>query len=93
KDEVRTMEDFAGSVPDDLIGWTERKDGEATRHPGSLDGFDLTRADAEAMIMAARLHAGWVTEEDLQPSEDTEEAVDGEEAEADDEEATAPASD
>jgi N utilization substance protein A len=65
KADMKTVEDFAGSVADDLIGWTERKDGEATRHPGALDGFDLARPDAEAMIMAARVKAGWITEEDL----------------------------
>ena len=41
KDDIKTVEDFAGSVPDDLVGWIERKDGEATRHPGALDGFDV----------------------------------------------------
>ena len=69
KADIKTVEDFAGSVPDDLIGWVERKDGEATRHAGALDGYDLSRADAEAMIMSARLKAGWVTEEDLMPAE------------------------
>src|SRR6516225_9843226 len=59
---IKTVEDFAGSVPDDLVGFVERKDGEATRQPGALDGFDLSRAEAEAMIMNARLKAGWVTE-------------------------------
>jgi N utilization substance protein A len=67
KDDVKTVEDFAGAVPDELVGWVERKDGETTRHPGSLDSFDLSRTDAEAMIMAARVKAGWITEEDLNP--------------------------
>ena len=74
KDDVKTMEDFAGSVPDDLIGWTERQEGEATRHPGSLDGFGLSRAEAEAMIMASRIVVGWITEADLLPAEEAEEA-------------------
>jgi transcription termination/antitermination protein NusA len=30
------------------------------RHAGYLDGFDLSRAEAEALIMAARLKAGWI---------------------------------
>ena len=37
-----------------------RKAGETVRHKGALDGFDLSRADAEAMIMAARVKAGWI---------------------------------
>ncbi len=65
KEEIKTMEDFAGCAADDLIGWTERKDGEATRFPGYLDGFNVPRVDAEQMVMSARIKAGWVTEEEL----------------------------
>jgi N utilization substance protein A len=65
KAEIRTVEDFAGLVPDDIVGYVERKDGETTRTPGALDGFDVSRADAEAMIMQARIKAGWITQEDL----------------------------
>jgi len=72
KDDIKTVEDFAGAVPDELVGWVERKDGEVTRHPGALDGFELSRADSEAMIMAARIKAGWITEEDLHPAEESE---------------------
>ncbi len=80
-DKILTLEDFAGSVADDLIGWTERKDGETTRHPGYLDKFEVSRVDADEMIMAARLKAGWVTEEDLAPAaEDDAEAETAEEA-------------
>ena len=35
--------------------------------PGFLDGIELSRDEAEAMIMQARLKAGWVTEADLAP--------------------------
>ncbi len=45
---IKTVEDFAGSVPDELTGWVERKDGEQTRHGGALDSFQLSRADAES---------------------------------------------
>jgi N utilization substance protein A len=64
---VKTVEDLAGCATDDLFGWSERKEGETTRYPGFLDGFDLSRDDAEALIMQARLKAGWVKEEDLLP--------------------------
>ena len=30
-----------------------------------LEGFELSRKDVEDMIMAARIAAGWVTQEDL----------------------------
>jgi transcription termination/antitermination protein NusA len=71
---VKTVEDLAGCATDDLVGWTERKDGEAVRQAGILDGFELTRDDAEAIIVQARLKAGWITEADLAPPP-TEEAA------------------
>jgi N utilization substance protein A len=64
---VKTVEDLAGCATDDLSGWTERKDGEAVRQPGILDGFNLTREEAEAIIMQARVKAGWIAEADLAP--------------------------
>ncbi|MGI9400098.1 MAG: transcription termination factor NusA [Rhizobiaceae bacterium] len=69
KEEVKSIEDFAGCAADDLVGWTERKDGETERFPGYLDSFGLSRIQAEEMIMDARLKAGWVTEEELNPPE------------------------
>ncbi|MBX9591469.1 MAG: transcription termination factor NusA [Hyphomonadaceae bacterium] len=69
ENDIKTVEDLAGAVPDDLTGWTERKkekDAEPVRHKGALDGFDVGRKEAEDMIMAARIAAGWVTEEDLE---------------------------
>jgi N utilization substance protein A len=62
---IKTMEDLAGCATDDLFGWSERKDGETTRYPGILDDFDLSRDDTEALIMQARLKAGWINEADL----------------------------
>jgi N utilization substance protein A len=64
---VKTVEDLAGCATDDLTGWTERKDGESKHEPGFFDGLDVTREDAEALIMQARLKAGWVTEAELAP--------------------------
>ena len=64
---VKTVEDLAGCATDDLTGWTERKDGESKHEPGFLDGLDVSREVAEAMIMQARLKAGWVTEAELAP--------------------------
>jgi N utilization substance protein A len=64
---VKSVEDLAGCATDDLTGWTERKDGESKREPGILEGQEISREDAEAIIMQARLKAGWVTEADLAP--------------------------
>jgi N utilization substance protein A len=65
ENEIKTVEDLAGATTDDLAGWSERKDGETTRHPGILDGFELSREEAESMIMRARVKAGWISEADL----------------------------
>jgi N utilization substance protein A len=62
---VKSVEDLAGCATDDLVGYTERKDGESKREPGFLDGIEISREDAESMIMQARVKAGWITEADL----------------------------
>uniref|UniRef100_A0A9E7ZJP1 Transcription termination/antitermination protein NusA n=1 Tax=Bosea sp. NBC_00436 TaxID=2969620 RepID=A0A9E7ZJP1_9HYPH len=75
ENDVKSVEDLAGCATDDLVGWTERKDGESTRHAGYLDGFDLSRQDAEAIIMAARIHAGWVEAPAEEPEAEADEAA------------------
>jgi len=63
ENDVKSVEDLAGCATDELVGWSERKNGETVRHAGYLDEFGLSREDAEAMIMAARVKAGWIEEE------------------------------
>src|SRR5690242_1631674 len=72
---VKTVEDLAGCATDDLAGYTERQNGETKHEAGFLEGFDLSREECEAMIMQARLKAGWITEADLAPPAETEEAA------------------
>ena len=77
---VKTVEDLADCATDDLAGWTERKDGETIKHAGFVDAADLAREDAEALIMQARVKAGWITEADLKkPDEATADAEASEE--------------
>jgi N utilization substance protein A len=76
--DIKMVEDLAGCATDDLTGWVERKDGENTRHPGALEGFVIERDEAEAIIMQARVKAGWIDESALNPPEP--EAVEGEAA-------------
>jgi N utilization substance protein A len=78
EDGVKTIEDFAGYAIDDLVGWKERKDGETKFYPGVLADFGVSRADAEQMVVAARLKMGWISEADL--VEETEETAEEEEA-------------
>jgi N utilization substance protein A len=75
ENDIKTVEDLAGCATDDLFGWSERKDGETVRYPGVFDGFDLSRDDTEALIMQARLKAGWIKEEDLAPPPAEEDAT------------------
>ncbi|CAN7156191.1 transcription termination factor NusA [Phenylobacterium sp. LjRoot164] len=58
--DVKNVEDLAGLIPDDLRGWFENRDGERVREPGILESFNLDAAEAEALIMRARIAMGWV---------------------------------
>ncbi|MCF4124211.1 transcription termination factor NusA [Methylobacterium sp. SyP6R] len=82
ENDVKSVEDLAGCATDDLVGYTEGRGPEAVRHAGYLDGFEVSRAEAEAMIMAARVHAGWV---EAPPVEETQEEDEGQEEGQDDE--------
>jgi len=86
-DEIKTVEDFAGCAVDDLTGWSERKDGETKRFDGLFAGLDVSRAEAEQMILQARLAVGWITEDELVVEE--EEAAEAEDGEAEAEVAVA----
>jgi transcription termination/antitermination protein NusA len=74
ENDVKSVEDFAGCATDDLVGWTERKNGEVTRHGGYLDSHGLSREEAEAMIMSARVKAGWIEAPAAEPAEEAAEA-------------------
>ena len=65
ENDIKTLEDFAGCVTDDLTGWFETVERKRVRQDGILDGFDIAPNDAEALIMSARVKAGWVTQEEL----------------------------
>ncbi len=67
--EVKTVEDLAGLVPDDMRGWTEYNGGDKVRHAGVLETFNLSPEDAERLIMRARVAAGWIEPSDEEPYE------------------------
>lgn len=78
ENDVKTVEDVAGLIPDDLRGYSEMKDGERIHEDGILEGFGLSEADATDLIMQARVKAGWISEEDLLPDpEEVELDADG----------------
>jgi len=84
---VKTVEDLADCATDDLIGWNERKDKESIHHDGFLDAFSIGRAEAEQMILAARVKAGWIEEPVAEEVEVEEVEAEGDD---DDEAGTAP---
>ena len=79
---IKTLEDLADCATDDLVGWVEKKkekDSEPVRHKGVLDGFEVSRKDAEDMIMSARVLAGWISADDLASAEpELDDAAEGE---------------
>ena len=69
---VQTVEDLAGCATDDLVGWTEKKQGEVTKHKGAWSDLDVSAADAEQLIMAARIAAGWIEAPAEEPSDEVQ---------------------
>ncbi|HXA37403.1 MAG TPA: transcription termination factor NusA [Phenylobacterium sp.] len=78
--DVKTVENLADLVPDDLRGWFETKNGERVREPGILETFGLEPQDAEALIMRARVAMGWVEAPPEPEPEPEEEAIEETEA-------------
>jgi len=75
KNEVLSVEDVAGLVPDDLRGYTEIKNGEKVHEEGMLESFKMSEEDATMLIMQARVKAGWIDESALIVEEEETEEV------------------
>ena len=74
ENDIKTVEDVAGLVPDDLRGYTETaKDGTETKEDGILESFSLSNDAATDMIMQARIKAGWIDPADLEPEPELDE--------------------
>jgi N utilization substance protein A len=71
---VKTVEDLADLATDEVRGGYEVRDGERVRTPGVLESFNLAPADAEMLILRARVAAGWIDASELAaPAEEEEE--------------------
>jgi N utilization substance protein A len=58
---IKTLEDVAGLTSDELVGYREpTKDGKTVFRPGLLNPKDMTREAADALVLHARVAAGWV---------------------------------
>lgn len=64
--DILTLEDFAGCATDDLLGWTERRDGEVIRHRGTLSGQGFSLSQIQSLIMAARVELGWIAPSEVE---------------------------
>ena len=83
KDGVKTIEDFATCADWELAGGYTTVDGERVKDEGVLESFDVSLAEAQELVMNARLQLGWVTEADLHPEEEEpEDAEEGNEESA-----------
>ncbi len=83
KDGVKTIEDFATCADWELAGGYTTVDGERVKDEGVLESFDVSLAEAQELVMNARLQLGWVTEADLHPEEEEpEDAEEGDEESA-----------
>ena len=57
---IKSIEDLADCATDDLTGWSESKDGKTIRHAGILGRFRASRKECDAIIIYARIKAGWI---------------------------------
>jgi N utilization substance protein A len=74
--EIKTLEDLAGCATDDLLGYYEtNKDKERVHIEGALEGFGLTATDANAIVMNARVKAGWIEAPQEEAAEEEAEAT------------------
>ncbi len=70
QDGVKTIEDFATCADWELAGGYTTVNGERVKDTGILESFDVSLAEAQEMVMTARLQLGWITEADLHPEEE-----------------------
>ncbi|MEM8636955.1 MAG: transcription termination factor NusA [Pseudomonadota bacterium] len=64
ENDVQSVDDVAGLVPDDITGWREPgPDGKPVFQAGILPKGEMRKDDAQIFIMKARVLAGWIEQE------------------------------
>ena len=77
---VKAVEDLADLATDEIRGAFESKNGERVRVPGALESFNMSVEEAEALILRARVAAGWIDASALEsPAAETDEGEAAEE--------------
>jgi N utilization substance protein A len=74
-DGIKTLQDFATCADWELAGGFTVVDGKRVKDEGLLEQFDMDLAEAQHLIMKARLELGMVTEEQLAQKAAEEEAA------------------
>ncbi|MEG8099077.1 transcription termination/antitermination protein NusA [Candidatus Liberibacter brunswickensis] len=62
---IKTMEDLAGCSIDDLLGWSDNKNGSVETFDGFLSNLGLLKNQIESMILYARYRMGWIEKEEI----------------------------
>ena len=75
ENEIKTVDDLADCATDELFGWYERKEEETVHHEGILKDTEFSKEEVEALILAARIKAGWIEAEDVYENEQDESEV------------------
>jgi len=65
EDGVKNLEDFATCADWELAGGWTTVDGERVKDEGVLERFEVDLAEAQNMVMTARIMLGWVDPEEL----------------------------
>ena len=82
EDGILSLNDFATCAPWELAGGYTTVDGKRVRDVGLLEKFDMDIAEAEALVMGARVMVGILTQEELD-AQNAPEDGDAEEEETD----------
>jgi len=78
EDGVLSLEDFATCADWELAGGWTTANGERVKDDGLLEKFDVSLAEAQDMVMTARVQLGWVDPSDLPGADDDDAEGDGE---------------
>ena len=70
EDGIKTLEDFATCADWELAGGYTTVDGKRVRDDGLLEKFDVNLAEAQHLVMTARVQLGWVDPSELEPEEE-----------------------
>ncbi len=77
EDGIKTLEDFATCADWELAGGWTTQDGERIKDDGLLEKFDVDLAEAQNMVMTARIVLGWVDPDELLADDEAEEGEEG----------------